>query len=177
VRDENGRPLGELGHQGGTDAFGHPMLGGAAHYLVGLVRGELGLRARYDKPGDLQRMSSASVSATDREEAERVGWQAVREAAAGATGKMVTLVRRAGPEYACDTGLTDLARVANARRALPPEFLTPDGKGVTQAFRDYALPLLGDPLPRHARLRTARVAWPDGHSPLRPDTAPRQAGG
>lgn len=158
VRDENDRPLGELGHQG-TDAFGHPLLSGAAQYLVGLVRGELGLRARYDKPGDLQRMSSATVSVTDRAEAERVGWQAVREAAAGTSGKMITLVRRPGPAYACDTGLTDLARVANERRPLPPEFLTPDGKGITQAFRDYALPLLGDPLPRHARLRPARVVW------------------
>ncbi|HST88253.1 MAG TPA: diphosphate--fructose-6-phosphate 1-phosphotransferase [Ktedonobacterales bacterium] len=155
VRDENGRPLGELGHQG-TDAFGHPLLGGAAHYLVGLVRGELGLRSRYDKPGDLQRMSSASVSVTDREEAERVGWAAVREAVAGTTGKMITLVRRPGPEYACDTGLTDLERVANERRPLPPEFLTPDGRGVTRAFREYALPLLGEPLPRYARLRPAR---------------------
>lgn len=155
VRDEHGRPLGELGHQG-TDAFGHPLLSGAAQYLVGLVRGELGLRARYDKPGDLQRMSSASVSVTDRDEAERVGWAAVREAVTGTTGKMITLVRRAGPEYACETGLTDLERVANERRPLPPEFLTPDGKGVTQAFRDYALPLLGDPLPRYARLDRSR---------------------
>jgi len=158
VRDEHGRPLGELGHQG-TDAFGHPLLSGAAQYLVGLVRGELGLRARYDKPGDLQRMSSASVSTTDRDEAELVGWAAVREAAAGTTGKMITLVRQAGPVYACETGLTDLERVANERRPLPPEFLTPDGRGVTQAFRDYALPLLGDPLPQHTRLRPARVVW------------------
>jgi ATP-dependent phosphofructokinase / diphosphate-dependent phosphofructokinase len=76
VRAVSGQPLGALGHQG-TDAFGHPLLSGAAQYLVSLVSGELGLRARFDKPGDLQRMSSAHVSTTDRAEAELVGRAAV----------------------------------------------------------------------------------------------------
>src|SRR5262249_40555119 len=64
VRTPEGRQLGEVAHQG-ADAFGHQLLGGAASYLVGLVRERLGLRARYDKPGDLQRMSSVAVSSTD----------------------------------------------------------------------------------------------------------------
>jgi 6-phosphofructokinase 1 len=156
VRDEAGRPLGEHGSQG-EDAFGHKLLAGTAQYLVRLVRQELGLRARYDKPGDLQRMSSAAVSATDRAEAELVGRVAVEQALRGESDKMVTLVRRSGPEYGCDTGLTDLVRVANTHRPLPPEFVTADGTGVTSAFREYALPLLGEPLPRHVRLRRSLV--------------------
>jgi hypothetical protein len=66
---------------------------------------------------------------------------------------MVTLVREPGPAYRCDTGLADLGRVANAQRLLPDDFLTPAGNLVTAAFREYALPLVGDPLPRHVRLR------------------------
>lgn len=156
VRDEQGRQLGEAGHQG-ADAFGHKLLSGASQYLVGLVRQELGLRARYDKPGDLQRMSAASVSLVDRAEAELVGSVAVRHVVDGISDKMVTLVRRPGPHYACETGLTDLVHVANTQKPFPAAFLAPDGLGVTAAFREYALPLIGDPLPRHTRLSRVRV--------------------
>ncbi|MGH2516598.1 MAG: diphosphate--fructose-6-phosphate 1-phosphotransferase, partial [Ktedonobacterales bacterium] len=41
VRDEQGRALGAGGSQG-ADAFGHPLLGGSAQYLTGLVRDRLG---------------------------------------------------------------------------------------------------------------------------------------
>lgn len=156
VRDEQGRQLGEAGHQG-ADAFGHKLLSGAAQYLVSLVRQELGLRARYDKPGDLQRMSSASASTVDRAEAEMVGSAAVRQIVAGVSDKMVTLVRRPHLPYTCDTGLTNLARVANTQKPFPAAFLAPDGLGVTSAYREYALPLIGDPLPRHTRLGRVRV--------------------
>ena len=71
---------------------------------------------------------------------------------------MVTLVRRPGPEYGCDTGLTELARVANTHRPLPAAFVTQDGRGVTPAFREYALPLIGEPLPRHPELRRIPIS-------------------
>ena len=152
VRDEHGQPLGAVGAQG-VDAFGHQLLGGAAQALVGMVREELGLRARFDRPGDLQRMASSCVSATDRDEAYRAGRAALRAALDGVTDKMVTLVRAPGPKYSCDTGLVDLDVVANEQRLLPDEYLDANGTGVTAAFREYALPLLGDPLPAHVRLR------------------------
>jgi len=152
IRDEQGQPLGAVGAQG-ADAFAHPLLSGTAQQLVELVRNELGLRARFDKPGDLQRMSSAAVSPVDRNEAYLVGQEAVRYALAGATNQMVTLVRQPGPRYACETGLADLEAFANAQRLLPDEYLDAAGTGVTQAFYDYALPLIGEPLPRHVRLK------------------------
>ena len=150
VKDEQGRSLGALGSQG-SDAFGHPLVSGAAQYLVGLVRAELGLRARFDKPGDLQRMSSACVSPSDRAEAELVGAAAVRALAAGEGEQMVTLIREPGPIYACATGLAPLARVANRLRPFPAAFISSDGTGVTAAFREYALPLVGA-LPEYPRL-------------------------
>jgi 6-phosphofructokinase 1 len=143
VRDEHGTPLGSIGQQG-TDEFGHRLLSGAGQYLVSLVTGELGLRARFDKPGDLQRMSSSAVSPVDRAEAELVGRAAVRSALGGETDKMVTLVRVSEEPYHCETGLTSLECVANAQRPLPSAFVTPDWTGVTEAFRAYALPLLGE---------------------------------
>ncbi|HEY7346855.1 MAG TPA: 6-phosphofructokinase [Ktedonobacterales bacterium] len=156
IRDEQGQPLGAAGAQG-ADAFAHPLLSGTAQHLVELVRRELGLRARFEKPGDLQRMSSVAVSAVDREEAYLVGQMAVRRALDGASDQMVTLVRQPGPRYACETGLADLEAIANAQRLLPDDFLDTAGASVTQAFYDYALPLIGDPLPRHVRLKKALI--------------------
>src|SRR5205085_7070088 len=76
IRDDQGQPLGAVG-QVGTDAFQHPLLSGTAQYLVELVKQHLKLRARFDKPGDLQRMSSNSVSHIDRAEAHLVGQMGV----------------------------------------------------------------------------------------------------
>jgi ATP-dependent phosphofructokinase / diphosphate-dependent phosphofructokinase len=151
IRDEEGRALGGVGHAG-TDAFGHPLLSGTAQALVALVREELGLRARFDKPGDLQRMSSVAVSTTDRDEAYRAGRAAARAAVRGKGDTMVTFLRAPGLEYACETGLAPLEHVANRQCLLPAGFLDAQGTNVTEAFRAYALPLIGDPLPDYARL-------------------------
>ena len=156
IRDENGHALGEA-EAVGTDAFQHPLLSGAAQYLVQLVIQKLQLRARFDKPGDLQRMSSNSISSTDRDEAYLVGKMGVQALLDGESDKMITLQCSRSPEYSCTTGLAELAQVANQQRLLPDEYLTPGKTMVTQAFFDYALPLIGDPLPHHARLALKRV--------------------
>ncbi|HEY7358470.1 MAG TPA: 6-phosphofructokinase [Ktedonobacterales bacterium] len=156
LRDEQGQPLGAAGMQG-ADAFAHPLLSGTAQYLVDLVKTELGLRARFDKPGDLQRMSSVAVSRVDRDEAAMVGQMAVRCALEGVSNKMVTLARQPGPGYNSETGLADLEAIANAQKLLPDDFLDAAGTGVTQAFYDYALPLIGEALPRHVRLNRTLI--------------------
>ncbi|GER82980.1 pyrophosphate--fructose 6-phosphate 1-phosphotransferase [Thermogemmatispora aurantia] len=156
VRDESGRPLGSLGALG-VDAFGHPLLSGAAQYLVESVRSQLGLRARFDKPGDLQRMASAYVSPVDRAEALLVGRQAVLAVLAGESDQMITLQREEGPVYGCTTGLAPLASIANEKRCLPAEYLDESGTMITEAFRDYALPLLGELPPRYAQLAPIKV--------------------
>jgi len=68
-------------------------------------------------------------------------------------------VRVPDDEYRCETGLAELADIANATRPLPQAFLSATGTGVTEAFRAYALPLLGAPLPRYAGLGAAPHAW------------------
>ncbi len=156
MRDEQGQALGAVG-QTGNDAFQHPLLSGAAQYLVDLVKRELKLRARFDKPGDLQRMASDSVSSVDRDEAYLVGKMAVAALLAGESDKMVTLVRHTTPEYHCTTGLVALERIANEQRMLPDEYLTADKTMVTQAFYDYALPLIGEPLPVYPRIEQTKV--------------------
>jgi ATP-dependent phosphofructokinase / diphosphate-dependent phosphofructokinase len=159
IRDEKGQALGAIG-QVGTDAFQHPLLSGVAQYLVELIMQHMKVRARFDKPGDLQRMASNCVSSTDRDEAYLVGQMGISALLSGENDKMVALVRQVTPTYHCTTGLVELAKVANSQRLLPNEYLDESKTMVTQAFYDYALPLVGEPLPYHARIEITRVKKP-----------------
>lgn len=152
VRDEAGRPFADASVSSDVDPFGHPLLRGTADSMCRVVASELGLRSRFDKPGSLQRMSMTHVSPVDLEEAAEVGREAVRLARDGVSDRMVTIIRDSDEPYASHTANTELRLVANIQRLLPPDFLTRDG-AVTDAFRRYALPLLGpEPLPRYVRL-------------------------
>ncbi len=156
IRDEQGQPLGAIG-KAGTDAFHHPLLSGAAQHLVELVMHHSKLRARFDKPGDLQRMASNSISRTDREEAYLVGKMGTNALLNGESDKMITLVRRTEPVYHCTIGLVELAKVANEQRLMPEEYLDESKTMVSEAFYDYALPLIGDPLPEYPQLEEIRI--------------------
>ena len=156
IHDEKGQPLGASG-QVGSDAFSHPLLSGAAQYLVELAMRNLRVRARFDKPGDLQRMAANSISAIDRDEAYLVGQQAVQALMQGESDKMVTLVRQNDTTYGCTTGLVELEKIANEQSLMPARYLNESKTMVTQAFYDYALPLIGTVLPHHAALHMTRI--------------------
>jgi ATP-dependent phosphofructokinase / diphosphate-dependent phosphofructokinase len=158
IRDENGRPFADPDMSDDIDAFGHPLLRGTASSMCQLIQKELGLRARYDKPGSLQRMSMLCASSTDLAEAEEVGRAAVRLVVSGITDRMVTLVRNGDRPYDCSTDSHPLAEIANRQQLLPSVFLREDNSDTTRAFRRYAIPLLGpEPLPTYARLPNIRL--------------------
>ncbi|MBV9119113.1 MAG: 6-phosphofructokinase, partial [Chloroflexi bacterium] len=140
-----------------VDAFGHAYFDSPAAYLVQLVREKLGLRARFDKPGTLQRMSIPLASETDLAEGFMAGKAGVRYATAGDSGSMVILVREPGPAYACTTGLAPLSDIANTVKTVPEGFVNVRRNFVTAAFDEYARPLAGGPLPRYARLSKQRL--------------------
>ena len=71
------------------------------------------------------------------------GQAAVKAAMSGVSGKMVTLVRTEGTgEYECTTGLAELSEVANGEKKVPAEFINQEGNFITEAFRQYAGPLI-----------------------------------
>jgi ATP-dependent phosphofructokinase / diphosphate-dependent phosphofructokinase len=150
VRDPSGRYWAQAPE---SDGFGHPRLVGAADRLCQLVRENLGLRARFDKPGTLQRSSSLCASPVDRAEAHAAGEAAVQAAVAGHTDQMVTIQRLAGRPYRSFTALAPLGDIANAERHMPDEYLNAAGNFVTPAFLTYVRPLIGVRLPVYARLR------------------------
>jgi len=125
------------------DAFGHPELGGVGEYLTELVKDNLKLKARYDKPGTAQR---ASIK-VDLEEAYLVGKVAVQQVVKGISGHMITLVRKSTDKYQCTTGLAKLEEVAEREKYLPDEFINDEANFVTNKYKEYTLPLIGGPLP------------------------------
>ena len=133
------------------DDFGHEYYDGPARYLAALVSRHLRVRARYEKPGTIQRSFVGALSETDAHEAELVGRAAVLAALDGLRDVMITLQRLDGPGYRCSTATAPLADVAGKVRRMPPDFLSPDGWFVSQDFLDYASPLVG-PLPQYTRL-------------------------
>ena len=148
----DGQVLGASGEPRWTDSFGHAYYDSPAQFLAAQLQQQLGVRVRFDKPGTIQRMATAYVSSTDRAEAELVGHQAVRLAADGVSGVMVSLERQPGEAYSVKTGTAPLNVVANTQRRLPDEFINSRGNGLTDAFVRYAEPLIGEPLPRFERL-------------------------
>lgn len=157
LRTASGEPLG--GRESTfVDAFGHPYTPGVSAMLADAITAALGLRARYDKPGTMARMAMALVSHTDLAEAEAAGVEAVTRALRGESDQMVTIERTSDEPYTVRFGVAPLEAVANTERLLPAEFIGADGRSVTAAFRRYALPLLGAPLPAYARM--ADVPFP-----------------
>lgn len=135
-----------------VDTFGHEYYDPPARYVARVLAKRLGVRVRDEEPGTIQRSFSGAASAVDGEEAEAAGRAAVRYALEGVTSVMVSFERPSTGPYACEITTAPLAEVAGAVRTLPPEYLDPERYLVTDAFLDYARPLVGDPLPVPSRL-------------------------
>jgi 6-phosphofructokinase 1 len=160
LRDAGGRFVGISGQDARTDRFGHTLVtltSGVGYYLAGRIAESLGLQARSNRPGTLQRSAWMALSTTDYAEAEGAGRAAVRCATGGMTDVMITLDRVSSVPYACEFGTTPLDAVANRERRFPEEWIAPDGSGTTAEFVDYALPLVGDALPEYGRLGAETV--------------------
>jgi 6-phosphofructokinase 1 len=144
------------------DAFGHPVLSGAAERLSELVYGKLNTKSRSIKLGYAQRCASHFASATDAAEAAACGEAAVRAAVEGKSGFMVKIVRNSTAPYSWTTGLQPLGDIANVEHFVPRDWITEDGFLPNQKFIDYVRPLIEgevkvpmrDGLPLLARLST-----------------------
>jgi 6-phosphofructokinase 1 len=147
------------------DAFGHPVLSGAAEHLADLVREKLKLKSRTVKLGYAQRAAAHFASLTDATEAAACGEAAVRAAVQGQTGFMVKIVRQQSAPYQWTTGLQPLGDIANVEHFMGREWFTADGFMPNEKFIEYARPLIEGEvkvpmeggLPRFVELAKARV--------------------
>ena len=154
LRDKNGDIIVKSST---VDAFGHVQLEGVGDYLAGVIKEKLGIKARCDKPGTVQRVSILGASQSDLEEAYLVGQMAVKSAIEGKNGYMVSLVRESDEPYSCTTGLAPLDNVANAKKIVPADFMTPEGNFVNEKFIRYVKPLAGEILPSYTRFEKHAV--------------------
>jgi 6-phosphofructokinase 1 len=144
-----------------TDAFGHTQLGGVAPVVAHLIKRELGHRCHWAVSDYLQRAARHIASKTDVEQAYALGKTAVEAALAGKSSIMLTIERLQSSPYQWRVGEAKLEDVANGERTMPLEFISEDGFHITQACRDYLLPLIQgecyppyrDGMPAYARLQ------------------------
>ena len=145
-----------------TDGFGHAQLGGLAAMLAEIVKKETGAKVRGIELSLLQRCGAHLASQTDIDESFMAGKAAVENAIAGLTDRMVGFERLyEDGKYVCKTKLFNLTDVANTEKKVPIEWINAEHNGVTQAFVDYALPLIQgetkmkkeNGLPRFAKLK------------------------
>ena len=107
-------------------------------------------RVRSDTFGYLQRSFPGMVSDVDAREAREVGEKAAHYACwHNVDGSVV--IKRTG-DYAVKYELARLEDIAAKTRHMPDEFINADGNHVTDAFRSYLRPLLGDDMPYLERL-------------------------
>ena len=144
-----------------TDGFGHAQLGGLAAMLADVVKEKLGVKVRGIELSLLQRCAAHCASQTDIDESFLAGQTAVNAAVAGETDKMVAFECSREGGYSCKTKLLNLSDVANYEKKVPVEWINERGNNVSQAFIDYALPLIQgetemkkeNGLPRFAKLK------------------------
>ena len=139
VKGSNGKFLAEAG---GTDAFGHAQLGGAAPVIANLTKDALGYKYHWAVADYLQRSARHIASQTDTDQAYAVGKAALEFALQGKNAVMPTIVRTSNSPYTWEIGSTNLADVANVEKMMPPEYISDDGFGITDACRAYLSPLI-----------------------------------
>ncbi len=114
-------------------------------------------RVRADTFGYLQRSFAGIVSEVDAKEARTVGMLAVKEALKGKEPSgSIAIRRKPGKKYAVTFERVPLANVSKETRHVPDNFITKSGNDVTQAFLDYARPLVGK-LPVIGRLKGVKI--------------------
>lgn len=124
------------------DAFGHPLLSGAAEAIGQFIFGKLGTKTRTVKLGYAQRAAGHLASATDIAEAAACGEAAVRAAVAGQSGYMVKIVRESSQPYKWSLALEDLRNIANVEHFVPRDWISEDGYMPNEKFIEYARPLI-----------------------------------
>jgi 6-phosphofructokinase 1 len=124
------------------DAFGHPVLSGAADELQERIQHHLGLKTRTVKLGYAQRCAAHFGSAVDAEEAVACGVSAVKAAVTGSSGFMPKIVRTSNNPYRSSIELEPLANIANVEHLVPRDWFDEQNFLPNEKFIEYVSPLI-----------------------------------
>ena len=155
IQDDKGVPILSSLIKTERDAHGNIQLSGSAalgERLSALVKEHLGIsRVRSDTLGYIQRSFLGCVSEVDQLEAREVGEKAAQFAIWHNIDGSITMNRTG--YYSVDYQIRDLAEVAGRTKLMPDNFINPEGNNVTEDFKYYLQPLLGNDMPAAHRLR------------------------
>ena len=154
-----GKPIIQEFTGGEKDAHGNVQLSGTGalgDLLSDWVKSEFAVgRVRADTLGYLQRSFLGCVSEVDQFEAREVGEKAAQFAIWHNLDGSVA-IRRIG-DYSVEYFLTPLETVARHATVMADAFINEQGNGVTEAFKNYVRPLVGN-LPTMERVSAPEVA-------------------
>ena len=131
-----------IAESGLVDAFGHKQLGGVAPVIAKMVKDKLGYKYHWAVSDYLQRAARHIAAKTDVEQAYAVGKAAVEFALAGKNAVMPIIIREHSSPYRWSIGEAPLEKIANVEVKMPAEFISADGFHITNACREYLLPLI-----------------------------------
>jgi 6-phosphofructokinase 1 len=126
--------------------------GDVGTHLAQLVIKELGIKARSEKPGIAGRASIKWISKVDRDEAIMLGEYAVEILQKNISGVMVGLDRVSSSPYEVAKKYVPIKDVMMHEKTMPDTFINEKGNNVTDAFIEYARPLIGEALPEYISL-------------------------
>ena len=131
-----------LAEQGTRDDFGHAQLGGAAPVVANIIKDALGYKFHWAVADYLQRAARHLASKSDVEHAYALGEAAVNMAMEGKNSVMPAIIRTSNNPYRWEIGSGDLSDIANVEKMMPMDYISEDGFGITDACREYLLPLI-----------------------------------
>ncbi|UOG93016.1 MAG: 6-phosphofructokinase [Candidatus Thiothrix sulfatifontis] len=131
-----------LAEQGTRDSFGHAQLGGAAPVVANMIKDALGYKFHWAVADYLQRAARHLSSKSDVEQAYALGKAAVELALEGKNSVMPAVIRTSNNPYQWHIGIGELKDIANVEKMMPMEYISEDGYGITDACREYLLPLI-----------------------------------
>lgn len=115
--------------------------GDVSSHLANLIIEKLGIKARSEKPGIIQRCSSSLVSEIDKEEAILMGKTAIDAALNNKNGVMAGIKRISSIPYKIEPILIPIEEVMMNERTFPLEFIK-DKHYVSDEFKEWLKPLV-----------------------------------
>ena len=155
IRGRDGVPMGAKLGSGEKDSHGNVQMSGTGALgdaLAKILKEKAEIkRVRADTFGYLQRSFPGVQSKTDLVEALEAGENAVASAIAAADGVKdipskgtIAIVRKPGRKYAVDFKPVPIQNAAKFTRSVPKEYIAKNGHDVTEAFLEYARPIVGE---------------------------------
>ena len=149
IRDAAGNSIGAQFADGEKDSHGNVQMSGTGalgDYLAKILKATGKIkRVRADTFGYLQRSFPGIASKVDQAEAREAGRAAVKASLKGILNKgTISVWHRDDKPYEVYFAPNQIEKAAKLTRSMPPKFIARNGHDVTQAFLDYARPIVGE---------------------------------